>query len=238
MEQRNNLAVLQARMSSKRLPGKVLMEINGQPMIYWQIQRIFQSKEISKLVVATTDFPTDDVLVKYLQSISCDFVRGPLDDVLARFVQVENIYSPDTIVRLTADCPLVMPKLIDSMLKKSYELKVQYLSNIIELTYPDGLDIEVIKAGTLSKLLAMNPLRNEREHVTLGIMNRMDQFSCFNVANLSDLSSYRWTVDTKDDLDFVRGVFKAFTSRETEFDFEDLMNYFKTYPHLNRLKHR
>ena len=84
----------------------------------------------------------------------------------------------------------------------------------------------------------MNPLSNEREHVTLGIINRMDQFSSFNVANLSDLSSYRWTVDTEEDLAFVRAVLKAFTSRETDFNFKDLVNYFKEYPHLNRLKKR
>jgi spore coat polysaccharide biosynthesis protein SpsF len=131
-----------------------------------------------------------------------------------------------------------MPELIDSMIKKFYKVKVEYLSNIIELTYPDGLDIEIIKAGTLSKLTAMNLLNNEREHVTLGIINRLDQFSSFNVANLSDLSSYRWTVDTEDDLVFVRGVFKAFTSRETEFNFEELVHYFKVHPHLNRLKVR
>ena len=238
MEKRNNLAVLQARMSSNRLPGKVLMEVNGKPMIYWQIQRILLSKEISKLVVATSDHPTDDVLVKYLESINCEFVRGSLDDVLARFVKVEKIYCPDSIIRLTGDCPLVMPELIDSMLKKFYEVNVQYLSNIIELTYPDGLDIEIIKAGTLNKLSAMNPLSNEREHVTLGIINRLDQFSSFNVANLSDLSSYRWTVDTEEDLAFVRTVFKAFTSREADFNFKDLVNYFNEYPHLNRLKKR
>jgi len=238
MEKRNNLAVLQARMSSNRLPGKVLMEVNGKPMIYWQIQRILQSKEISKLVVATSDCPTDDVLIKYLESINCDIIRGSLDDVLARFIKVENIYNPDSIIRLTGDCPLVMPELIDSMIKKFYKVKVEYLSNIIELTYPDGLDIEIIKAGTLSKLTAMNLLNNEREHVTLGIINRLDQFRSFNVANLSDLSSYRWTVDTEDDLVFVREVFKAFTSRETEFNFEELVHYFKVHPHLNRLKVR
>ncbi len=238
MKKTNNLAVLQARMSSNRLPGKVLMEVNGKPMIYWQIQRILKSKEVSKLVVATSDYPTDDLLVRYLESINCDFVRGSLEDVLARFIKVENIYNPDSIIRLTGDCPLVMPELIDSMLKKFYEVNVQYLSNIIELTYPDGLDIEIIKTGTLSKLSAMNPLSYEREHVTLGIINRMDQFSSFNFANLSDLSSYRWTVDTDEDFAFIKQVFKAFSSRETEFDFEDLMNYFKAYPHLNRLKHR
>lgn len=238
MDNRYNLAILQARMSSQRLPGKVLMKVNGKPMIFWQIQRILKSKEINKLVVATSDDRTDDLLVSYLESINCDFVRGSLDDVLARYIKVENNYNPDSIIRLTGDCPLVMPKLIDSMLKQFYEANVQYLSNTLQLTYPDGLDIEIIKAGTLNKLTAMNPSSNEREHVTLGIINRLDQFSTFSVENVSNLSSYRWTVDTEEDLAFIRKVFKAFSSRETDFNFEDLVNYFNKYPHLNRLKKR
>lgn len=238
MKKRNNLAILQARMSSKRLPGKVLMNINGKPMIFWQIQRILKSKEISKLVVATSDHPTDDVLATYLETINCNFVRGSLDDVLDRFITVERIYSPDSITRLTGDCPLVMPELIDSMLKQFYEVNVQYLSNTIELTYPDGLDIEIIKAGTLSKLATMNLTYAEKEHVTLGILNRLDQFSSFNVANESNLGSYRWTVDTEEDLVFIKGVFEEFKSKEKEFNFNDLMIFFKQHPNQNRLKPR
>ena len=238
MEKSSNLVILQARMSSTRLPGKVLMEVNGKPMIYWQIQRILRSKKVSKLVVATSEHPTDDILVEYLKSINCDFVRGSLDDVLSRFIKVENIYNPEVIIRLTADCPLVMPDLIDSMLEKFYEAKVQYLSNIIELTYPDGLDIEIIKAGTLNKLSTMNPSISEQEHVTLGIINRMDQFSSFSVVNGSNLSRYRWTVDTKEDLIFIKEIFRKFKDKETDFNFEDLINYFKAYPNLNRLKKR
>ena len=131
-----------------------------------------------------------------------------------------------------------MPDLIDSMLEKFYEAKVQYLSNIIELTYPDGLDIEIIKAGTLNKLSTMNPSISEQEHVTLGIINRMDQFSSFSVVNGSNLSRYRWTVDTKEDLIFIKEIFRKFKDKETDFNFEDLINYFKAYPNLNRLKKR
>ena len=238
MKKRNNLAILQARMSSKRLPGKVLMNINGKPMIFWQIQRILKSKEISKLVVATSDHPTDDVLASYLETINCSFVRGSLDDVLDRFITVESIYSPDSITRLTGDCPLVMPELIDSMLKQFFEVDVQYLSNTIELTYPDGLDIEIIKAGTLSKLATMNLTNAEKEHVTLGILNRLDQFSSFNVANESNLGGYRWTVDNEEDLAFIKGVFEEFKSKEKEFNFNDLVIFFKQHPNQNRLKPR
>ena len=238
MKKSKNLAILQARMSSKRLPGKVLKEINGKPMIYWQIERILKSREISKLVVATSEHTTDDVLSDYLESINCDFVRGSLDDVLDRFIKVENIYYPDSIIRLTGDCPLVMPKLIDFLLKKFYEVNVEYLSNTIELTYPDGLDIEIIRAGTFSKLMTMNLTSAEQEHVTLGIIHRIDNFSTYNVSNEIDLSSYRWTVDNEEDLAFVKGIFNEFKGKETEFNFEDLMDYFKEYPNLNRFKKR
>lgn len=238
MKARNNLAVLQARMTSKRLPGKVLKVINGHPMIYWQIQRILQSKEISQLVVATSDYSADDVLVEYLKSINCNFVRGSLDDVLARFIKVENIYAPGAIIRLTADCPLVMPKLIDSMLKKFYQVNAEYLSNTIELSFPDGLDIEIIKSGTFNKLINMNPSSSEREHVTLGILNRIEQFRHYSFVNDCNLSSFRWTVDTEADFNFIKKVFTAFKLRETEFDFKELIDYFKVHPHLNSLKER
>ena len=238
MEKRSNLVILQARMSSTRLPGKILMEVNGKPMIYWQIQRILRSKKISKLVVATSEHPTDDILAEYLKSINCDFVRGSLDDVLSRFIKVENIYNPEVIIRLTADCPLVMPDLIDSMLEKFYEAKVQYLSNIIELTYPDGLDIEVIRAGVLTKLSNLNLSDEEKEHVTLGILNRKNIFRTFNIVNYNNLSHYRWTVDTEEDFAFIKRVFKEFKSKETEFNFKDLVIFFKQHPNQNRLKSR
>jgi spore coat polysaccharide biosynthesis protein SpsF (cytidylyltransferase family) len=229
------IAILQARLSSKRLPGKVLMKINSRPMIYWQIKRILRSRRIDKLVVAISDHHTDNLLADYLESINQEYVRGQLDDVLSRFIKVERKYDPETIVRLTGDCPLVMPDIIDAMLDVFQSNKFDYLSNIVNLTFPDGLDIEIFRSGILEKLNGINLLSSEREHVTLGILERKNLFDVHNYSNAEDLSSFRWTVDTLQDFHFVQKVFEDFKDREFEFNFSDLILYFKSYPELNQI---
>jgi spore coat polysaccharide biosynthesis protein SpsF len=233
-----NLAVLQARMSSTRLPGKVMSQINGHPMIYWEICRISKAKHVNKIVVAISDQSSDDILANYLQSICQEFIRGPLDNVLGRYVKAEENYNPTALIRLTADCPLVMPELIDQYLEIFYKGDFDYLSNTLELSYPDGLDVEIIKAGILKKLLEFKLSEEEKEHVTLGIYSRKDKFRTHNVSNKTNISDFRWTVDTNDDLAFVKSIYKQFESEEMNFTFEDVLKYFKKNPNLNRIVSR
>ena len=233
-----NLAVLQARMSSTRLPGKVMSQINGHPMIYWEICRISKAKHVNKIVVAISDQSSDDILANYLQSICQEFIRGPLDNVLGRYVKAEENYNPTALIRLTADCPLVMPELIDQYLEIFYKGDFDYLSNTLELSYPDGLDVEIIKPGILKKLLEFNLSEEEKEHVTLGIYSRKDKFRTHNVSNKTNISDFRWTVDTNDDLAFVKSIYKQFESEEMNFTFEDVLKYFKENPNLNRIVSR
>jgi spore coat polysaccharide biosynthesis protein SpsF len=233
-----NLAVLQARMSSTRLPGKVMSQINGHPMIYWEICRISKAKHVNKIVVAISDQSSDDILANYLQSICQEFIRGPLDNVLGRYVKAEENYNPTALIRLTADCPLVMPELIDQYLEIFYKGDFDYLSNTLELSYPDGLDVEIIKAGILKKLLEFKLSEEEKEHVTLGIYSRKDKFRTHNVSNKTNISDFRWTVDTNDDLAFVKSIYKQFESEEMNFTFEDVLKYFKENPNLNRIVSR
>jgi spore coat polysaccharide biosynthesis protein SpsF len=235
---RQIIAVLQARVSSTRLPGKVLKLINGSPMIYWQINRMKKSTKIDRIVVATSDDSTDNELAWFLDTIDQEYIRGPLVDVLARFIKAEAKFQPEALIRLTGDCPFVMPDLIDEMVHKFQESHLDYISNIIELTYPDGLDIEIIKSGVLSRLNGLDLSASEREHVTLGILNRKNLFSTLNISNTYDMSHYRWTVDTMDDFRFIETTFGYFKGRETEFNFSDLKEYFGNYPQLNRIKHR
>ena len=122
------IAILQARMSSSRLPGKVLCEINGKPMIYWQLQRIYQAKKVEKVIVATSTDSTDDQLVDFLISEKTLFVRGSLNNVKERFDTVITQFPSDSFVRLTGDCPLVMPSLIDDLVDTFHEADVDYLS--------------------------------------------------------------------------------------------------------------
>jgi spore coat polysaccharide biosynthesis protein SpsF len=233
-----NLAVLQARMSSTRLPGKVMSQINGHPMIYWEICRISRAKLVNEIVVAISDQSSDDILAEYLESIHQEYIRGPLDNVLGRYVKAEENYNPSAIIRLTADCPLVMPELIDQYLEIFHKSDFDYLSNTLELSYPDGLDIEIIAPGIFKKLLELNLSEEEKEHVTLGIYSRKDKFKTYNVSNKTNISNFRWTVDTPDDLVFVKSIYAHFESKEMNFTFEDVLKYVKENPNLNKIVSR
>lgn len=229
---KRTLAVLQARMSSSRLPGKVLMKINGQPMIYWQVQRILKAKSVNSLVVATSVDPTDDPLVDFLEKNSIKVYRGSLENVLSRFIEVAAKYPHDALIRLTGDCPLVMPELIDQMAEKFFEQDVDYLSNTLVPTFPDGLDIEIVKQGTLELLSTFDLQPNEFEHVTYGVYKRPEIFKLSNFLNKSDRNLERWTVDYQADMDFVRSVFREFSNRETDFTYEDVSDFLTKMPQL------
>jgi len=233
-----NLVVLQARMSSTRLPGKVMTQINGRPMIYWEISRISKAKLVNKIVVAISDQSSDDILADYLDSIHQEYIRGSLDNVLTRYVKAEEIYNPSAIIRLTADCPLVMPELIDQYLEIFHKEDFEYLANTIELSYPDGLDIEIIAPGIFKKLLEFSLSKEEKEHVTLGIYSRKDKFRTYNVSNKTNISQFRWTVDTSDDLAFIKSIYAHFESKEINFTFEDVLKLVKENPNLNRIMFR
>jgi spore coat polysaccharide biosynthesis protein SpsF len=225
-------------MSSTRLPGKVMAQINGHPMIYWEISRISKAKLVNKIVVAISDQSSDDVLADYLDSIHQEYIRGSLDNVLSRYVKAEEIYNPSAIIRLTADCPLVMPELIDQYLEIFHKKDFEYLSNTIELSYPDGLDIEIIAPGIFKKLLEFSLSKEEKEHVTLGIYSRKDKFRTYNVSNKTNISQFRWTVDTSDDLAFIKSIYAHFESKEINFTFEDVLKLVKANPNLNRIMFR
>jgi len=230
--------VLQARMSSTRLPGKVLRKINNQPMIYWQIHRILQSKKIKELVVAISDDSSDDVLADYLNSINQKIVRGSLHNVLDRFIKAEEIYKSQVTIRLTADCPLVMPELIDQFIGVFLNSKADYLSNTIEPTYPDGLDIEIFRPRALEQLSSFQISDLEKEHVTLGIINRKEKFKLMGFQNDLNLSHFRWTVDDKRDFEFVSMIYQNFKNQELTFNLSDLLDFFRRFPGLNQIVYR
>ena len=219
------IAILQARMSSRRLPGKVLREINGKPMIYWQLQRIYRAKNVDKVIVATSTDTTDDPLIDFLISEEALYVRGSLDNVKERFDNVIAQFPTESFIRLTGDCPLVMPSLIDDLVDAFHEADVDYLSNTIKPTFPDGLDIEVVKTEAFRKLDNASLSKAEIEHVTYGLYSRTGQFTTQNFVNSEDLSNLRWTVDYQEDLEFVRKVFSYFTGREDSFNLIELLDY-------------
>jgi spore coat polysaccharide biosynthesis protein SpsF len=228
------LGVLQARMTSSRLPGKVLEPILDVPMIGRQIERLQRSSLLDDLVVATSTDPSDDELCDYVSSLRVSIVRGSLQDVLSRFEMAINQFRPDNIVRLTADCPLTSPHVIDEIIDAFLNSNVDYLSNTLQPTFPDGLDVEVVRAETISQGAREFTDGPEREHVTLGIYRRPDQFRVANFSHGSDLSGLRWTVDTHDDLEFVRAVYARLYPQSPNFDVSDILDLLKREPDLTR----
>lgn len=227
------LGILQARMTSSRLPGKVLEPILGVPMIGRQIERLRRASTLDGLVVATSEDPSDDELVSYVSSLDVPVVRGSLDDVLGRFITVLDEFSPEVVVRLTADCPLASPDIVD-LVVGAFGPDVDYVSNTLEPTWPDGVDVEVVRASALRWLAAHSDDVHEHEHVTLGVYRRPDRFRCANVAGDIDLSSLRWTVDNADDLAFVREIYGELLPINPEFDIDDVLDLLRRHPSLSR----
>jgi spore coat polysaccharide biosynthesis protein SpsF (cytidylyltransferase family) len=198
------VAIIQARMSSSRLPGKVLMPIAGRPAILFMCERVRRARSIDRLCVATSTDPSDDALAACVAEAGIAVHRGSLDDVLDRFQTAAQAHRAELAVRLTGDCPLVDAGLIDRVVALVAGSGFDYASNIDPPTYPDGLDVEAMTMAALEQAAAEAQLGSEREHVTLFIRNRPERFRAGLVASPVDLSALRWTVDYADDLELVR----------------------------------
>lgn len=228
------LGVLQARMTSTRLPGKVLEPIEGAPMIGRQIERLRRASSLDGLVLATSVDPSDDPLVAYLESIDVPVVRGSLDDVLGRFIAVLDEHSPEVVVRLTADCPLASPVVVDRVVGEFTASEADYVSNTLKPSFPDGVDVEVVRSDALRWVAENSADPHEHEHVTLGVYRRPDRFRCLNVAGNVDLSDLRWTVDNADDLAFVREVYSELWPTNPKFEVADVLELLERRPALSR----
>lgn len=230
------LAIVQARMTSKRLPGKVLAPLAGAPMIIRQLERIQRAQTLDDVVVATSQDASDDELVRVLQAAGVQVTRGPLDDVLARYIKVMDVYQPDVVVRLTGDCPLTCPSVIDLVVGKFHDSAADYVSNTMRPTFPDGLDVEVINPKALRQIAEESIDMNEREHVTLGVYRRPEQFVVENVTDPEgrDNSHLRWTVDNEGDLEFVAAVYDHLWAMNPEFDYADIVKFTEDNPAMGR----
>ncbi len=228
------LAILQARLSSTRLPGKVLKPILGAPMIVRQIERIRRSTRIDQLVVATSVDASDDRLVAELQERGIEVRRGPLDDVVARFEQVIEEFRPHSVVRLTGDCPLTDAFVIDAVIDSHRSSGSDYTSNTLQPTYPDGLDAEVFTIAAFARLVSLPLTVREREHVTLGMYERASEFDLTSVSQQANHSDLRWTVDVAADLDFARAVYAQLYDENNGFDQAAILALLDRMPALNR----
>jgi spore coat polysaccharide biosynthesis protein SpsF len=225
-------AFIQARLSSTRFPGKVLKPILGSPMLELEIERVKSCHSIDKVVVVTSTAPDDQQIVDLCKGLHVDFFCGNLKNVLDRFYQAALKFKPDHIVRLTGDCPLIDPEVIDSMIRLYLDHGSSYGTNCMPPTYPDGLDAEIFTFRALAEAQQEATLPSHLEHISVFFEEQPERFSIVNLANSTDLSSLRWTVDEPEDFEFVKRVFENLYPLNPSFGMEDVLELLRKRPEL------
>jgi len=229
------LTILQARVSSSRLPGKVLMPLCGKAMLSRQIERIRRSTSIQRLLVATSDDESDDAIEAICRAEGVECFRGSLNDVLDRFYQAALVMRPTHVVRLTGDCPLTDPALIDSLVEYYLKGACDYASNALEPTYPDGLDAEIFRFVCLAEAWREAKLPSQREHVTPFIYQQPERYKIGALRGSIDLSHMRWTVDEPADFEFISRIYDELYVLNPSFTTEDILHLLERRPDLMKL---
>ncbi|MFT6248959.1 MAG: spore coat polysaccharide biosynthesis protein SpsF [Cognaticolwellia sp.] len=233
------LIILQARMSSSRLPNKVLLPILGKPMLAHQIDRINTLKIPHKLIIATSTQTSDDPIEQLCQQLNIRCYRGALDDVLERYYQAAIEFSQNktikNIVRITGDCPLIDSDIIEQLINLFLTSNVDYCSNCAPATLPDGLDVEVFSFDALEKSYQLAKKSSEREHVTPFICNNPQLFTVKNYNHQPDLSHYRWTVDESEDFELITKIYQALYPKNPNFKLVDILDLIRKEPELIKI---
>jgi len=224
--------ILQARMGASRLPGKPLSQVLDRPLLSYQLERLRRVQHADQIVVATTTNPEDDQIEQLCEQEKIPCFRGSSLDVLDRYYQAAKKYHATHIVRITGDCPLIDPKLVDEVI--SFYLNAlpsyDYVSNSLERTYPRGLDAEIFSFDLLKKAAVEAKLPEEREHVTLFFYTHPALFSIGSVKQDIDHSHHRWTVDTKEDFELVEKIISTLYPKNHDFDTNDILKLLKENP--------
>ena len=230
----NTLAIIQARMGSNRLPGKVLMDLAGETVLGRVVGRLGRSSEIEWIVVATTDATADDPIVEACESLGVTCFRGAEQDVLDRFYQAAHANAADAVVRVTSDCPLIDPMLVDETIRLLRDEGVDYASNVFPRTYPRGLDTEVFTVAALDRAWSEAREPHQREHVTPYFYENPRKFRQASLTGKADYSRYRWTLDTREDLNLLRTIYSRFEGRD-DFSWQEVIHLMEREPELAEL---
>jgi spore coat polysaccharide biosynthesis protein SpsF len=225
-------------MTSTRLPGKVLMEFAGRPMLAQQLRRLKQCTSIDEIVIATTNNLTDEPVVKLASQEGLGYFQGSDQDVLGRFVGAARQAQADMIVRITADCPLIDPQIIDRVVTEltNHANECDYASNVLKRTYPRGLDVEAFYRDTLVRMDRLAQSKAAREHVTIFLRSeRPELFLSRSVVDMEDNSDLRWTVDTEADLKLIRSLYDALDLGERVALYPEILAYVRSHPELSQI---
>ncbi|OGI17037.1 MAG: spore coat protein [Candidatus Melainabacteria bacterium RIFOXYA12_FULL_32_12] len=229
------LAILQVRTSSSRLPNKVLLPVLDKPMLIRQIERIKKSKLIDKLVVATSIDISDNPIEKLCIDNHIEYFRGSLNDVLERFYDCAQKYKPEHIVRLTGDCPVIDPEILDKTIEYHLNNDFDYTSNGYEPVFPDGLDVEAFKYECLTKAQKEASLPSHREHVTQFIHTQKDIYKLGNYKETKNLSHLRWTVDEPEDFILITKIYEELYPQNPDFKMQDILDLLDKKPELTQI---
>ena len=229
------IAVIQARVGATRLPGKVLKKIEGKTVLEHVINRVKAAKNISDIVVATTVNKEDLKIVKLCASLGISIFCGSEDDVLDRYYQTARLFKADHIVRITSDCPLIDPQIIEEVIELYFQKKADYASNTMPETFPDGLDTEVFSYKTLKKAWKNAKLSSEREHVTPYIRKYPNIFKIVNLKCEYNLNDKRWTLDEPEDFKFIKIIYKNLYSEDSLFGMIKILDFLKKHPEIEEL---
>ncbi len=225
------VAIIQARMGSSRLPGKVLRDLAGDTMLARVVQRVRAARSISQIVIATTHADLDDAVVREAARLGCGIFRGSESDVLSRYLGAAREHDADRVVRVTSDCPLLDPAVIDAVVA-ALGPDLDYVSNTHYRSYPRGLDVEAFHRDTLERMARLATSEPAREHVTAYLFERPDLFLTRQVKAGSDDSDLRWTVDAPDDLALVRTLYDLFDLGRTHRPYRELVQVVRARPEL------
>ena len=226
--------IIQARMSSTRLPGKIMLEVMGEPLIGHMVARLKHCKRIDDIIVATSDDESNDKMCEYLYRRNVKIFRGSEEDVLERFYKAAKKYAINNIVRLTADCPLIDPQIVDKYISKFFIEDLDYIYP--KPTFAEGLDTEVFTFESLEKAYKNARMRSEREHVTLYFHNNPHLFNSLKLKNCTDDSKYRITIDEPEDFEVVKKIIEAlYTNENNPFGIEEIKDFLDKNPEIYRI---
>jgi len=234
---RKTVAIIQARLGSTRLPRKVLIQLEGKTVLEHVVARVKASRLVDHIMVATTNSGKDNEIVRLCRLLGVQVYTGSEDDVLDRFYQAAKLFKSRNIdiVRITADCPLIDPEVINKVIELHLRGKADYTTNTLPETFPDGEDVEVFTFAALEKTWKSATLDSEREHVTPYIRKNLSEFKTSNLRCEADLSKKRWTLDEERDSEFIKTIYKDLYRKNKLFGMEDILKYIKKHPEVENI---
>lgn len=233
-----NILIIQARMGSTRLPGKVLKEVCGEPLLKFMVNRVLDSKLVDKIVIATTLSEKDDEIVSFCENHNISYYRGSEHDVLDRYYKTAKLYNAKTIIRCTADCPLIDAKFIDKTIQLYFNSNVDYASNTCPpdlKKFPDGSDVEVFSFSALERAWKETNDLKDREHVTFYFWKRGKDFTTILLENEENWGNYRITVDYPEDFIVVERIIKQLKTENKKGSLKEIINILNENPELTKV---